>query len=105
MNNYQKTIGIEVHCELKTKTKMFSDTLNSYEGSENSHINGIDLAYPGSLPLVNLGAVKLACKAALLLHCTINKTMSFDRKNYFILIYLKVIKLLKPVHQLVSMDM
>ena len=83
MNNYQKTIGIEVHCELKTKTKMFSDTLNSYEGSENSHINGIDLAYPGSLPLVNLGAVKLACKAALLLHCTINKTMSFDRKNYF----------------------
>ena len=83
MNNYQKTIGIEVHCELKTKTKMFSDTLNSYEGSENSHINTIDLAYPGTLPLINHGAVQLALKAALLFHCDINKTMSFDRKNYF----------------------
>ena len=91
MNNYQKTIGIEVHCELKTNTKMFSDTLNSYEGSENSHINTIDLAYPGTLPLINHGAVQLALKAALLFHCV---------KITFIQIYQKDIKLLKLVHLL-----
>ncbi len=83
MNNYKKTIGIEVHCELKTATKMFSDSLNSYDGKENSHINAIDLAYPGTLPLINFGAVHVALKAALLLNCDINKEMVFDRKNYF----------------------
>lgn len=83
MNDYLKTVGIEVHCELKTNTKMFSDTLNHYEGRENSHINTIDLAYPGTLPLVNKGAIMLALKAAILLHCQINKEVTFDRKNYF----------------------
>lgn len=83
MSNYIKTVGIEVHCELKTKTKMFSDTLNSYEGKENSHINTIDLAYPGTLPLINKGAVMLALKAAMLLNCKINTCVEFDRKNYF----------------------
>ena len=57
MSNYKKTVGIEVHCELKTKTKMFSNTLNNYGAKENSQVNTIDLAYPGSLPLVNKGAI------------------------------------------------
>lgn len=83
MSEYKTTIGIEVHCELKTKTKMFSDTLNDYEGEANSHINAIDLAYPGTLPYVNMGAIHLALRAALLLHCEINEEVLFDRKNYF----------------------
>ena len=83
MSNYKKTVGIEVHCELKTKTKMFSNTLNNYGAKENSQVNTIDLAYPGSLPLVNKGAILLALKAALILNCKINKLVCFDRKNYF----------------------
>lgn len=83
MSDYKKTIGIEVHCELKTNTKMFSTSTNGYQSVANKNICAIDLAYPGTLPVVNKYAVKLALKAALLLNCKINKTMHFDRKNYF----------------------
>ncbi len=83
MNNYKTTIGIEVHCELKTKTKMFSDSINDYGNNANININLVDFAYPGVLPTINRGAVELALKAALALNCTINKEMFFDRKNYF----------------------
>lgn len=83
MTEYKKTIGIEVHCELKTNTKMFSTSLNGYQTVANQNICNIDLAYPGTLPVVNKNAVRLALKAALLLNCKINKTMHFDRKNYF----------------------
>ena len=83
MSNYKTTVGIEVHCELKTNTKMFSDSYNNYGLSANSNINLIDFAYPGVLPTVNKGAVELALKAALALNCTINKKMFFYRKNYF----------------------
>lgn len=80
---YKVTAGIEVHCELKTKTKMFSDSLNEYHASANENINCIDLAYPGTLPSVNQKGIELALKAALLMHCQIHKEMVFDRKNYF----------------------
>ncbi len=83
MSDYKKTIGIEVHCELKTNTKMFSTSTNGYQMVANKNICAIDLAYPGTLPIVNKYAVELALKAALLLNCKINKTMHFDRKNYF----------------------
>ena len=83
MNNYKTTVGIEVHCELKTKTKMFSDSINDYGNNANININLIDFAYPGVLPTINKGAIELALKAALALNCTINKKMFFDRKNYF----------------------
>lgn len=83
MSDYKKTIGIEVHCELKTNTKMFSTSTNGYQTIANKNICAIDLAYPGTLPVVNKYAVELALKAALLLNCKINKTMHFDRKNYF----------------------
>ena len=81
--DYQTTVGIEVHCELKTNTKMFSNSKNGYGDSANSNINEIDLAYPGSLPILNEGAVLLALRAALVLNCKINQKMHFDRKNYF----------------------
>ena len=83
MDNYKTTVGIEVHCELKSKTKMFSDSINDYGLNANSNISLIDFAYPGVLPTVNKEAVMLALRAALALNCEINKKMFFDRKNYF----------------------
>ena len=81
--DYQTTVGIEIHCELKTQSKMFSPSLNSYTDIANTNIHEIDFAYPGVLPTINKKGVELALKAAMLFHCEINKTMFFDRKNYF----------------------
>ena len=83
MCEYKTTAGIEIHCELKTNSKMFSPSLNSYTIDANTNINEIDFAYPGVLPTINEKGVCLALKAALLLNCKINKVMFFDRKNYF----------------------
>ena len=80
---YKTTVGIEVHCELKTNSKMFSTSINNYGGVANTNIDLIDFAYPGVLPQINMDALKLALKAALLLNCTINRNVTWDRKNYF----------------------
>ena len=83
MNSYIPTIGIEVHLELKTKSKIFSPSKNSYENVPNINVNEIDLGYPGVLPTVNKEVINVALVAALGLNCKINKVMHFDRKNYF----------------------
>ena len=83
MSNYIPTIGIEVHCELKTKTKIFSTSRNGYGQMANSLTNVIDLGMPGVLPTVNKEVINLAIKAASVLNCKIRKKMHFDRKNYF----------------------
>lgn len=83
MTNYIPTIGIEVHVELKTKTKIFSNSLNGYGQMANSLTNVVDLGYPGTLPTVNKEVINLAIKAACVLNCKIRKEMHFDRKNYF----------------------
>ena len=80
MNNYIPTIGVEVHVELKTKTKIFSNSVNGYGEMANSLTNVIDLGYPGTL---NEEVINLAIRAATILNCKIRKTMHFDRKNYF----------------------
>ncbi len=77
------TIGIEVHAELKSKTKAFSNSKNAYDNYPNVNVNEIDLGYPGTLPRINKEVVNMALKAALALNCKINKKMHFDRKNYF----------------------
>ncbi len=81
--DYKTTVGIEIHCELKTNTKMFSHGTNGYGNTANSNITAIDLGYPGTLPILNRGAILLALRAALVLNCEINQQMYFDRKNYF----------------------
>ena len=83
MSNYKTTVGIEVHAELKTKTKIFSNSANHYGKMANTCTNVIDLGYPGTLPTVNEEVIKLGLRAALVLNCEINKHMHFDRKNYF----------------------
>ena len=83
MSNYIPTIGVEVHVELKTKTKIFSPSTNGYGEMANSLTNEIDLGYPGTLPRLNEEVINLGIKAATILNCKIRKVMHFDRKNYF----------------------
>ena len=80
---YEVTIGLEVHCEMKSETKMFSPAPNAYNEDSNVNINEIDLAFPGTLPEVNYEAVKKSIMMAQALHCTTPKYMYFDRKNYY----------------------
>lgn len=83
MNSYKPTIGIEIHVELKTNSKVFSPSKNNYNDAPNTNINEIDLAYPGVLPTVNEEVINKAIKASLALNMNITKKMHFDRKNYF----------------------
>ncbi len=80
---YETIIGIEIHCELKTKTKMFSGAPVSFGEKANTCINEIDLGHPGCLPCLNKEAVRLAIKAASALKCEIDPLVKFDRKNYY----------------------
>lgn len=81
--NYEAVIGIEIHCELKTSTKMFSGAPLSYGATPNTAINEIDLAYPGTLPQVNKQAVLLGTQIAKALNCEVDPILRFDRKNYY----------------------
>ncbi|MBQ3512000.1 MAG: Asp-tRNA(Asn)/Glu-tRNA(Gln) amidotransferase subunit GatB [Bacilli bacterium] len=83
MSKYIPTIGVEVHVELKTNTKIFSNSINGYGEMANSLTNVIDLGYPGTLPTLNKEVLNLAIKAATVLNCKIRREMHFDRKNYF----------------------
>lgn len=83
MSNYIATVGVEVHVELKTKTKIFSNSVNGYGEMANSLTNVVDLGYPGTLPTLNEEVINLAIKAATILNCKIRREMHFDRKNYF----------------------
>ena len=83
MSNYIPTIGVEVHVELKTNTKIFSNSVNGYGEMANALTNVVDLGYPGTLPTLNEEVVNLAIRAATILNCKIRKVTHFDRKNYF----------------------
>lgn len=84
MSDYQVTIGIECHVQLKTKTKLFSAVANdAREAPPNTLISHIDLGMPGALPVLNKKAVELGMRAAFALNTTPQKFSSFDRKHYF----------------------
>jgi len=84
MNTYYTTIGLEIHAELKTKTKMFSSALNNPdEENPNVNIDPVSLAHPGTLPTINKQAVEHVIKVGLALNGTIANFTEFDRKNYF----------------------
>src|SRR5574344_2034564 len=80
---YEVVVGIEVHCELKSNSKVFSDSMNEYSKDPNTNVNVIDLGYPGVLPRINKKVIDMAMSAALAFNCSINRVMHFDRKNYF----------------------
>ena len=81
--NFEAVIGLEIHVEMKTKSKMFSASPNSFSRNPNTEITPFDMAYPGTMPLVNKQAVVNAIRVANALHMTIDPLVRFDRKNYF----------------------
>ncbi|MET1249051.1 Asp-tRNA(Asn)/Glu-tRNA(Gln) amidotransferase subunit GatB [Sporolactobacillus sp. STCC-11] len=83
MSNFETVIGLEVHVELKTKTKAFCGCANQFGSEPNTNTCPICLGHPGVLPILNHEAVDYAIKAALALNCEISRETKFDRKNYF----------------------
>lgn len=80
---WEVVIGIEIHVELNTHTKMFSAAPNNFNAKPNACVSFVDVAYPGTLPLVNKNAVKKAIKLAKALSMKVDNELHFDRKNYF----------------------
>ncbi|EOW9529410.1 Asp-tRNA(Asn)/Glu-tRNA(Gln) amidotransferase subunit GatB [Bacillus cytotoxicus] len=81
--NFETIIGLEVHVELKTNSKIFSASPTEFGADPNTQTSVIDLGYPGVLPTLNKEAVNFAMKAAMALNCEIATETKFDRKNYF----------------------
>lgn len=77
------TIGLEMHCEFKSNSKVFSAAKNAYSEIPNSNIAPLDMAFPGTLPVVNKKCVEDALKVSIALNCTQPEYMVFDRKNYY----------------------
>ncbi len=82
-DKYEVVIGLEVHAQLLTKSKLFCGDSASYGGAPNTHISPITLAHPGTLPKLNKKAIEFAIKLGLALHCEIEQQNYFARKNYF----------------------
>ncbi|WP_050613899.1 Asp-tRNA(Asn)/Glu-tRNA(Gln) amidotransferase subunit GatB [Bacillus testis] len=80
---FETVIGLEVHVELKTDSKIFSSSPNQFGAEPNTNTSVIDLGYPGVLPVLNRKAVDYAMKAAMALNCEVATETKFDRKNYF----------------------
>ena len=84
MDNYLIMIGLEMHCEIsETKSKVFSSAENSYKDLPNSNIRPIDMGFPGTLPVVNKEAVKMALMTSMILNCQQPGYIYFERKNYY----------------------
>ncbi len=81
--NYTTVIGLEIHAELLTQSKVFCGCNAEFGGEENTRVCPRCSGMPGTLPLFNQGAAKLAVKAGIALNCHINNFSAFDRKNYF----------------------
>lgn len=83
MSQYEAVIGLEVHAELLTETKIFCGCRAKFGGEPNTHVCPVCSGMPGVLPVLNERVVEFALKAALALNCTIPERCKFDRKNYF----------------------
>jgi aspartyl-tRNA(Asn)/glutamyl-tRNA(Gln) amidotransferase subunit B len=80
---WETVIGLEVHVQLRTRTKMFCGCRSTFGDAPNTHVCPTCLGLPGALPMPNAEAVRLATRAALALECTIHARSVFARKNYF----------------------
>lgn len=81
--NYIPSIGLEVHVQLKTRTKMFCGCSTAYGAPPNTQVCPVCLGYPGAMPVMNGEAVRLTVVSGLMLGCEINAYSKFDRKSYF----------------------
>jgi aspartyl-tRNA(Asn)/glutamyl-tRNA(Gln) amidotransferase subunit B len=80
---YQTVIGLEVHIQLSTASKLFCGDAAGFGGAPNTQVSPVTLAHPGSLPVLNQTAVEYAVRLGLALGCTISRHSFFDRKHYF----------------------
>ncbi|MBQ9618256.1 MAG: Asp-tRNA(Asn)/Glu-tRNA(Gln) amidotransferase subunit GatB [Oscillibacter sp.] len=80
---WETVIGLEVHVELSTKSKIFCGCSTAFGGSPNTHCCPVCMGLPGTLPVLNQKVLEYAVRAGLALHCTIDRETRFDRKNYF----------------------
>ncbi len=81
---YKVLIGLEMHCEIsETNSKVFSAAKNTYSETPNTNIRPVDMAFPGTLPVVNKEAVKKSLMASMILNCKQPEYMYFERKNYY----------------------
>ena len=83
MKQYETVIGLEVHVELATKTKIFCSCSTEFGGAPNTHTCPVCTGMPGSLPVLNKQVVEYAAAVGLATNCTITQNCKFDRKNYF----------------------
>ena len=81
--NYEIVMGLEVHVELATKSKIFCGCSTEFGGEPNTHVCPVCSGMPGVLPVMNKKVVEYAVKAGLALNCDITRKNRFDRKNYF----------------------
>lgn len=82
-NDYEAVIGLEIHAQLFTKSKIFSGASTTFVDNDNGQVTPVCAGFPGTLPVLNKGAVELAIRTGLALNCEINKTSIFSRKQYF----------------------
>ena len=83
MNKYKAVIGLEMHCEIKSNSKVFSNAKNDYNELPNCNVSEIDMAFPGILPVLNKECVRKALLASIVLGCKQPDYIYFDRKNYY----------------------
>jgi aspartyl-tRNA(Asn)/glutamyl-tRNA(Gln) amidotransferase subunit B len=83
MSDWETVIGLEVHCELATKTKLFCSCPNDFGAEPNTYVCPVCLGLPGSLPVLNERAVEFALRVGEALHCEVSEQSIFHRKNYF----------------------
>ena len=80
---FETVVGLEVHAQLSTKSKIFCSDSTSFGADPNTQVSPVSLAYPGTLPVMNSEVLNYALKLGLALNCTINRKSYFERKNYF----------------------
>ncbi|MEY4617366.1 MAG: glutamyl-tRNA(Gln) amidotransferase, subunit [Pseudomonadota bacterium] len=82
-NGYEAVIGLEIHAQLKTRTKMFSMDSTEFEAGDNENTSTVSVGMPGALPVINKKAIDYAIRTGLALNCEIRRKSVFSRKNYF----------------------
>ena len=83
VKGWEVIIGLEVHAQISTKSKLFSSSPTEFGADPNEHVSFYDAAMPGMLPVLNTYAVDQAIKTGIAINGTVNKISRFDRKNYF----------------------
>src|SRR3984957_14294997 len=81
--DWEIIVGLEVHAQVTSRSKLFSGASTGFGGEPNSHVSLVDAAMPGMLPVINEECVRQAVRTGLGLKATINRRSVFDRKNYF----------------------